>query len=345
MEQKQRKTWLAVICIIACFGVIYDLVFGYRFFDAPGSGGVMATFVFFLSKMAAPLFFMVCGILLLPGEDSYKKIWQRILRVAMVLVVMSVLYYAWDCFKNGESFRLTTLVAAIFQGAPGASYGLLYCYLSILVMLPILQRLVAGMERRDFHYYFAIAAAMSCALPIVRHLIPVVRISSFLHLTAFSAYIGLMLAGLYMERYLQFTRRGGVATTTGVVVCTAISVLLTRLDPQAFSNGTLFYDNCIYLPISLGAVCAFYLFLGMRMKMEGKAPDKWTATLQTLGRYTFCVYLFAGFIIEQGQGLLNLLTAWGTPYFGTLAYGLGVYALGLLLAAVLTRVPVIKKFL
>ena len=345
MEQKQRKTWLEVIRIIACFGVIYNHVFGYRFFDVPGIGGVMATYAFFLSKMAVPLFFMISGILLLPREDSYKKNWQRIFRMAVVLVVMSVFYYGGDCLKNGESFNLTKLVTIILRWEPSTAYWFLYRYLSILVMLPILQRLVRDMERKDFHYYLAITAAASCTLPIVRHLIPALGISQFLDLSAFSAYIGLMLAGLYMERYLHFTRRGGVIAAAGVMVCTAISVLLTRLDPQSFMWGMVVYDNCIYLPIILGSLCAFYLFLGVRSRMEGKTPGKGTATLQTLGRYTFCVYLFSDFFIERGQGLLTLLKAWCTPYLGTLVYALMVYALGLLLSAVMTRIPVIKKFL
>ncbi len=345
MEQTVRKTDLDAIRIIASFGVVYSHVFGYRFFDAPGPGGLAAQFAFFLSKMAAPLFFMISGALLLPREDSWRKTFSRILRMAIVLTVMCLFYNLVDWRRTGGAFDWRALARSIYRDEPANTDGFwfLYRYLSVLVMLPILQRLVAGLEKKDFGYYLSIAAVAGGIAPMVRHLWPGLPGNAHLDLTVFSSYIGMMLLGLYIERHTGPNRRGAWMAVGGIVLFTAISVLLTRLDGNACIYGKLFYDNCAWLPIPAAAGCGFYLckYLGAAVTL----PERARKRIAALGRLTFCTYLFGDFFIRLLEPARVFLTQNHASYAGTLLYAAAAYGLSMLLAAALTRVPGLNKLL
>lgn len=329
--------------VLACFGVVYNHVFGYRFFDVPGLGGILAQAAFYLTKTAVPLFFIISGVLLLSREDSYKKTIWRIARMALVLVGMSLFYYGMSCLRNGTPLQRKELLITIVQTGPANSYWFLYRYLSILVMLPILQRLVSWMEKRDFLYYLLATAFFGGLWPIVQHLFPVAPESPYLDLSAFCVYIGLMMAGVYPERYLTPSRKGCRLAAAGVSIGTAISVLLTQLSNGALVSGVLVYDNCAYLPISFAAVCIFYLcWCAGKGERLSKRTQLWS---MALGRLTFCVYLFSDWIIDVLEPARDWLTANATPYGGTLLFAVLVYGCGLLLAAGLTRIPGLKRLL
>ena len=345
MEQAERKTDLNAICIAACFGAIYNHVFGYRFFDAPGLGGPAAQFAFFVSKLAAPLFFMISGALLLEREDSYKKAFARILRMGVVLILMCAFYALVHCLETGEPFDIVRFIQTIYRDAPQNTnvFPLLYCYLGVLVMLPVLQRLAGGLKRKDFLYFLLIAAFWSGCMPIVRHLWPGLPGNPHLDLSVFSFCLAMPLTGLYIERHTVLSRGGMRLAACGALLFTACSVALTRLDPNAYANGRLFYDNCAYLPTMAAAACVFYLYGWMHMRVRAGARLRRGAA--ALGRLTLCVYLFSDFFIRLLEPARAFLTQSDASYAGTLLYALAVYACGALLAAALTRVPGLKKLL
>lgn len=344
METARRKTYLDAIRLFASFGVIYNHVFGYRFFDTPGFGGIAAQFAFFLSKMAVPLFLMISGLLLLAREDSYKRTFVRILRIVIVLVAMCVFYNAVYSLQTGTPFTLRALVMSVYSQEPiqTDAFWYLYIYLSLLVMLPILQRLAAALDRRALRYYLLLLAACS-VLPVLQQLCQSLRVNGALGLEMFSAIIGAPMLGLYIGRYMRPSRRGALLAAGGVLLFTVASVLLTRVDANAYIYGNLFYDRFSNSAIMAASGCAFYICKCVGEKAA--LPERAAARLTGLGRLTFCIFLFGDFFINLMQPLRARLTAGDTLYAGVLLYAVMVYAAAMLLAAVLTRIPGVKKLL
>lgn len=345
MEQKAHKTYMDCIRIIASFGVIYNHVFGYALFDTPGVGGIAAQFAFFSCKIAVPLFFMITGALLLPREDTYRKTYGKILRIGVILVAMCVFYTAVNCLTTGAAFDMRALLLAIYRYEPPDTnaYWFLYRYLSLLVMLPVLQRILPAVSKRDLVYYLILTAVFAGVIPVTQHLWGQPPLNLALQLYTFSAYIAMLFLGLYIDRHMVPSKRGNVLAAGGIVLCTAALVALTRLDPNPHVSGNLYFDNCAHLPIVAAAACAFYLckslFAGATLSERARAA--WTR----FGRLTFCIYLFGDLFINLLEPTMDWLTKNFTQYGGRLLYTAAAYGLSMLLAAVLTRVPGLKKLL
>ena len=54
--------------------------------------------MFYFSKAAVPLFFMISGILLMNKNDSKIKIFKRVIRLLLPLIGITIL---WSIFKSG----------------------------------------------------------------------------------------------------------------------------------------------------------------------------------------------------------------------------------------------------
>ena len=77
---------------------------GYMLFaDSAGSALYFPYMAFsVLCKIAVPIFFMISGALLLPKEESFKQLFQkRVLRMAVVLILVSIPYYYIFLRDNG----------------------------------------------------------------------------------------------------------------------------------------------------------------------------------------------------------------------------------------------------
>ena len=100
-----------------------------------------------------PLFFMISGALLLPKQESYKRLFsKRVAKYAIVLIIMSyfVVYYknSWYDFKLFFEQLCTQYVTGL--------YWFLYAYLGYLLILPFLRSMVNAMGKKDFRYFMVL---------------------------------------------------------------------------------------------------------------------------------------------------------------------------------------------
>ena len=138
MNKNNRNLGYDYIRIMACFMVLVDHTFLHIIWplrEGFSHTAFIGAFVFFASKMNVVSFVWLSGALLLGKEESYKD-WflKRVLRVCLVIVVFSALYYDW--VGNGISEYLSTIFSVNLTTAFWYLY--LWHFLNILFFLHFL---------------------------------------------------------------------------------------------------------------------------------------------------------------------------------------------------------------
>lgn len=343
MEKAARKTYLDAIRILACIGVIYNHVIGPGVIGSAAQPSYLALFSYSLCKTAVPLFFMVTGTLLLARVDTYKKTLYRCLRIVIVLALFIGLNYAVHCLKTGERFDIGTFVLSVYRDRLGItySYWYLYRYLSLLVMMPLLQRLAPRMTVRDMRYFLLLSVGV-CGLALsVSFYAPWLRPNPWLSLPLFSIYIGMLIQGYYVDRHIENSGRYALLACAGVLLCNAIAAYtqygMWEIDPAR----AWFLDRCDRTSVTLAAGCIFYIvkYLDGRVRLTQRAQR----AISYVGRLTFPIYLVSELLIDNLSFVREWLAA-RMPAFGAeRLYVLAVFAVGLGIAAVLTRIPLVRK--
>ena len=151
---KNKKIYLEFIRIVACFFVIVNHTVSYVFWDYVPGGKTwcVSVFSFFLCKFSVPVFLMISGIVLLGKEDSYGKLFKRIKKIVIIIIMSSMLYYINECIRLHTKFGFLTFVQRMIERPFSNCLWYLYMYLGILLILPVLQKMTKHMTKRDYEY-------------------------------------------------------------------------------------------------------------------------------------------------------------------------------------------------
>ena len=175
-EQKNKKVYLEIMRVIAILGVLFchtgtygvhhyvetDNAFNYWF----------GIFLVTVSQFCIPLFFMISGAVLLNREESVAYVYRhRVLKMVAATFLACLIKYPWNIRSNlAAEFNLKALFRAFFEGNAATQHWFLYTYISFLMVLPFLQKLVKVIQDwRWFVYLFLARLVVSSLFPILAH--------------------------------------------------------------------------------------------------------------------------------------------------------------------------------
>ena len=320
---------------------------GYTLFaaqmDSPISFLYMMISIF--CKIAVPLFFMISGALLLKKEESLKRLFlKRVLRIATVLVLISVPYYYWLHRANGVG--ILNFLKWIYSESATTSLWYLYSYLALLLMLPFLRSMVKNMQQRDFVYlmigYIVFVGILPCAEYLLFHETGVLH-ESFSPVLFMTQNVFFALMGYYFEHIFDGTahkNRNIVLGITFSVGTIFITCLMTYC--QAWAEGASAVDierffNCF---ICIPAMTVYYL---MKCACSRIGNTRVCQCLSVLGSAVFGVYLIEKIL----RALLGIVYQTLFPLVGSLlasfVWCFAVLCLGLVVVIPLKHIPFIKK--
>lgn len=351
---KKRIVYLDILRILACLGVIAnhtniilkraDIAIA-SVSRAELTGGIL---YMVLCKMAVTLFLMISGVLLLRKVDSYKKIFQRIIRIAVVLLVFSLGYYMMGDYTHTAADFIRTVTKTNVTTA----FWYLYLYLGILVMLPVLQRMVRNFRKADYWYFFIFALGI-CSFSFITDY------NAHFSLPVFATSVGIVLLGYYLDNFVDLEKYDFklfvAAGCMGIVVITGFLYAYTY---RGVINGSdtayrlIVYDNVFYVALSIMVFLVVkYVTTASLDKtghdVAGKGAARWTGLLSFAGSCTFGIYLFSDFFIRL---LMPYFERWADTsdvymLFIVILLDAAVFAAGFLVTALLKQIPVIKRFL
>ena len=330
---ERRKIYIDILRIAACFLVIANhtnYVYNeaaVHFSQVPLYESVLATTYLALCKCAVTIFLMISGCLLLGRQDDYVTALKRVLRIAIVIVVFSVPYYIVGDFEH--SFYDFYLVVG--RANVTTAYWYLYLYAGILVMMPILQRMVKGFAQKDYLYFFVFSIFL-CTFSFFT------EFNMNFKLPLFSAFIGIVVLGYYLDQFVVFPRKwfGVLMISVELVFVFLILVTLYKMKAGADYAATLLeYDNIFYIFVSAGI---FFLVKGY---CERTFSERMSTVLRRIALDTFGIYLCADMFIHYLK-----------PYFEVYQHMIAVIVLdilvflgGLAITELLRRIPLVRWLL
>lgn len=335
-----RKVYLEALRIAACFMVIVNHSTSGLFFNtSPGPTWFCSLTYFFICKTAVPLFLFIMGALLLGKEDTLQKTLKRLTRILVVLIIASFAYYVFYSRKNGTVFSLKQFLVNLPQNHITNSFWYLYLYLGLLCMLPILQTLVKALTRRQLEYLLFLSLGILGTVP----LIPSFNLSGFFTAGLIGPYIGQVVLGYYIEKYIPMTKKVFWGCLCAFVLLIAFQVSATYSlylqDPSSY----LALDDRTLNTITASAACFFicvkYIFV------KHPAPPRLAQGLSRLGALTFGIYLLSDMVLIQFSPCYRALRAHMHPMAAMVVWELLIFVVCALITACLRLIPPLRKWI
>ncbi len=365
MHTQRNKIYLDIIRLVAIFCVVYNHTPG---FDVPAyegwsqAGYWCALVVNQLVKMAVPLFFMVTGALLLVKEESISALFRkRVFRFAMVVVIITIVQYAFHCCIVQEGFNLKTFLSQFYHGVICNEFRaswFLYAYIGMLLMLPLIRPIAGGAADAVFVYLFAVQFVFCCAIPAA-----VLCLGEYEGYSVYSNWILFqpeidtlpysagycvfyLLAGYFLEHRVseKIWQKYSGTLLMAAVLCIVAAVVCTdaarRIQGVFALQETVVFQTA-FLPIP----CAvFYLALKawcarVPVNLQGRRA------VAALGGAVFTVMLTENLFRTSWTGLWDILVSHMPVIPAALVYTGAICGAALLLGLVLKRVPFLKRIL
>lgn len=342
--RKKNIAYIELLRIFASFFVIVNhTVTGEILAQNPGGKKwLVLTGYFFMCKIAVPVFLMISGILLLGEVDSYKKNFQRIVRIILDIVIFSLVYYIRNCYENKSSISLFEFFKLISSRHITNAFWYLYLYLGILIMLPLLQRLAINMKKKDYQYLLVISVAFLGTMPILNHYFPNVEYHAMLSIPFLSEYVGIMFLGYYVHNYIDIQKKYVLLSLILMIICVGFQVYATYIEYLKSPENYLFFDNRVFIPIIITSAAVLYL---ARWAESVIHSDLVWRIIAFMGKMTFGIYLLSDLFIELYAGIhielmfhMNILVA-------LILYQIMVFGTGIIVTLLLKRIPFIKKII
>ena len=347
----EKKYHIAIIKIVAILLVIFNHTGtrGFLLFSVAQDSPLLPVYLFstIACKIAVPLFFMCSGALLLPKDESIKKLYtRRILRYALVIIFSTFVSYLYRI-----QFDLTRLDLAYFFRTVYSSheietaYWFLYSYLGSLILLPFLRGLARAVKRNEMVYLITLHIVFSGIIPSLEFLLNRDTFHIYIYLQLLSQGIFYMIVGYYFENRLDIhslTRKHIMWGITASLFLIALGGVMTEyrgVVTGRFSGSDAFHSGFIAIP----TITAYVLIKYASIR---RSPGKCTAEIVSyLSSLTFGIYLLHNIFME----LLSPVYEGLYPYLRSFLSVLILVAVTAILSggvtALLKRVPIIRQLL
>ena len=363
MHTQRNKIYLDIIRLVAIFCVVYNHTPG---FDVPAYEGWSqagywgALVVNQLVKMAVPLFFMVTGALLLVKEESISALFRkRVFRFAMVVVIITIVQYAFHCCIAQEGFNLKTFLSQFYHGVICNEFRaswFLYAYIGMLLMLPLIRPIAGGAADAVFLYLFVVQFVFCCAIPAAalclgeyegysvysNWILFQPEIDTLPYSAGYCVFY--LLAGYFLEHRVseKIWQKYSGTLLMAAVLCIVAAVVCTdaarRIQGVFALQETVVFQTA-FLPIP----CAvFYLALKawcarVPVNLQGRRA------VAALGGAVFTVMLTENLFRTSWTGLWDILVSHMPVIPAALVYTGAICGAALLLGLVLKRVPYLNR--
>jgi surface polysaccharide O-acyltransferase-like enzyme len=291
--------------------------------------------------MGAPLFFMISGALLIQKEESIAVLFKkRILRMLLILVIYTI-GYMWYFSVPGTEFLKCLIEGKLTEGG-----WYLYSYLSFLIILPLLRKLVKQMETKDFVGIIIAAVIVVGILPIVEYGTGWELKEEFNLESLFQWNIFYPIMGYYFGKKISEEELTGkkvlcwqIAGILSILISCWLVAWRMEKDATYFQDGA-FHKNLIMIP-----TIAFFIF--MRYFFQKHMPNATIARLiQEAGATTFGVYLFDNVLRDKMDWVENKCYMNGMVQIGaSFIWILAAMLVGMAIVWVLKKIPIIRKLI
>lgn len=348
MKDAGKKIHLEVIRIIALICIIYNHT-GDRGNNIYLFTNGNITFAFslitdILCRIGVPLFLMVSGALLLQKEESWQDIYRkRVLRIVKVIVWFTVIRYFYECFYVKKMmFSFLELIKLIFTGKLFLPYWFLYAYLSILLVLPLLKKMVKNMDKKEMDILTILIFVFYTVLPVISAVFALNFEISFV----FGISCCYCFLGYYLENVISsssYTKKNAILAMLIIVGSVAFSYWMVVRE-----KGTTGVIADGYTGI-LSILIAFCVFFIIKAVWSGLAVEKdnacWKKWLTNIGSCAFGIYLIEDYLRNGLSFVYDIIAPYTTTLPACVVWLAVVMMAGVIIVSLLKKLPVLKDIL
>lgn len=351
-NSKPRKLYLDFLRIIAIIFVIYNHTSekGYYLyaFDAPFILKIIYIATGALIAVAVPIFFMISGALLIPKEESIGDLYRkRVLRMVIVLILFSLLQYAFLIVNDNVELSLRYFITHITTESIVASYWYLYAYLAYLICLPLLRKMARNMSDKEFKYLFVAFLIVEGVLAAVLFFFNIGEMTALFTIPLFNRVVIYPLLGYYMEHRMtkeQYTLKGAlifIGLMIAVIVFIVVSTLHRNLPYEQFTE----YDKGLYVTGFTAVLDAGVFYIMKIIFKDRTAPKALEIIITALGSTVFGVYLIEGLIRSKTVALYDAMVPYIGRFPSSWVWSVLVFLIGAIIIYLLKLIPGVKKLL
>ena len=362
--QRERKTYLDVLRIIAILFVIFNHTPGYLLYDWFGENTVsywLCLGVSIFTNFNVPLFFMISGALLLGKNERIRDVFRnRVLWRFLSLAVFSLLSYGQQVLLRVYPPDIVEALRMMYRTSENGAYWFLYTYLGFLLCLPFLRRLAQGLTKTECRYLFILCLIFDAFYRLFTYFVfhDELWLNSQLSIDWIinRHFVLYVLLGFYLERFpprslgRRFDWRVAAVCAGALagVAFTAVCVWLRCRVHWEDDNYTDWFH--LFKPLYAVAVYVLVRRLDERVSARRgeKGPGRLARCAAYVGRHVFAVYLIHALVIRipffvsiYDQLILTL----GPNLFSAGLYTLLVFAVSLAAAIPLRLIPGVRKIL
>lgn len=349
-EAPRRLLHLDILRVLAIWLVVFNHTGdrGYMLFAVEADSLLYFPHMMFsvFCKIAVPIFFMISGALLLPREESLKQLFsKRVLRIAVVLILVSVPYYLW--LHRSQGLGILNFFTYIYENCASTSLWYLYSYIGLLLLLPFLRSMVKSMKQKDFIYLFIGHLVLVGVLPCLEYCLwggSVTLNASFSSVIFVSQNVFFALMGYFLE-HVPDEKYYGKKTVVGAILFSIAALVITCLMTyfQAVKTGVCstaqqeaFFNSFICVP----AMTVYFAVKCLCAAHRGQNAEK---VMSVLGASVFGVYLIEKIIRALTDRVYTLLSPFIGSFAASLVWCLAVCCVGFAIIIPLKHIPGVKK--
>jgi surface polysaccharide O-acyltransferase-like enzyme len=336
--------WINSLRLVALFAVIVLHVSAIpleQFGHLPLNTWLTADFFNALVRFAVPVFVMITGALTLHRQyelGAFLK--KRLSRVVVPFIFWSLVYvwYSWyieEITFTGNAW--TSVKQVLHQLKYGSSYHLWYVYMLIglYFFIPIISKFVRNAAKREIEYFLAMwLITMIITQPFISRFNPQVDLHYF------AGYAGYLVLGHYLTFNVTYSKRL-------LAWMWALFILMVMM----ITGGTyLLYTytkliTLLYEPIGPAIVllASSVFLLGRFTKI--RLPAFLLKAKNFACQYNFGIYLSHALILHFLDDPFGITFKLCTPLIGIPVTAIICFALSLLLVWLLSRLPLVGKWL
>ena len=351
--EQSRAEYIDVLRIIACLLVIFNHTNERGFYQYVSAE--LGSFEWWgklyistVCKSAVPIFFMISGSLLLRKEETILKTYKRITKILIDLILFSIAYFWTDLVLAGNCFSIKDTISKIIFGNYWHLWYL-YAYITLIITLPFLRKMVKGLDVKSTLYLFLIAFITMGIVPIIEYCLGQ-GINGNLKPYWIASYIFIYpVIGYILDNKLdikRIQRKHLVFLWVVNILCFSIGEIseyyFLQREPGSV-NETFLTNFCL--------VNATAIFLTIKYLLHNICFNRYIYIIITeVGKCTYGIYL------------LHIWFLWKIPFFyekwiqieqscmfgklcGCIISCIYVFALAGLATWVLRKVPIIKKII
>lgn len=342
VKTKQRIVYWDLLKIIACFCVIVNHTNSFIFNSTqPSLLWFISVIYYLISKIAVPIFILVTGCTLLNKTDTYKKALHRFMKIILVIVLFSFMFYIVDIFIfDLGDFNLIDFLVKLVREPYTGSYWYLYTYAGIVLMMPILQKVVKALNKKDLIFYIVISLIFFGIYPMLVKYFPDVMITSYFELPLINMYVCLLFIGYYIGNYVKCDKKLMIIAIALFFCSIGVNTILIYNEYLIDAHGYyVFFDNKFIVTTIIASVSVFYIVKCISIS------DIISKYINKIGKYTFGIYLLSDFFILHLYKLQVFLMNHFYAIFAILLFEIIVFICGMIGVFIIKKIPYLKKII